>query len=68
MPYIFSTAPEKVKISVGYDQATTRADSSTGKQRPRAEHRVLGPLGHMGPITHPEVVNAEIEHFLLAAT
>jgi pimeloyl-ACP methyl ester carboxylesterase len=31
-------------------------------------HIELPGLGHMGPITHPELVNAEIERFLLAAT
>jgi pimeloyl-ACP methyl ester carboxylesterase len=30
------------------------------------EHVELPGLGHMGPITHPDVVNAEIERFLLA--
>lgn len=30
------------------------------------EHVELSGLGHMGPITHPDVVNAEIERFLLA--
>lgn len=53
-----------------------------GSQSPESAHavaRVLVPalpnvrvvelagLGHMGPVTHPEVVNAEIEQFLRAA-
>jgi pimeloyl-ACP methyl ester carboxylesterase len=35
---------------------------------PNATHIEFAGLGHMGPITHPDVVNAEIERFLLAAT
>ena len=31
---------------------------------PRAERVELPGIGHMGPITHPEVVNAEIARFL----
>lgn len=31
---------------------------------PRAEHRVLGQLGHMGPITNPDPVNEAIEEFV----
>lgn len=31
---------------------------------PRVDHRVFEQLGHMGPITHPEVVNEAIEAFL----
>ena len=31
-------------------------------------HIEFAGLGHMGPITHPDLVNAEIERFLLAAT
>lgn len=31
---------------------------------PQVEHRVFEPLGHMGPITHPEAVNDAIEAFL----
>jgi pimeloyl-ACP methyl ester carboxylesterase len=33
---------------------------------PNVTHRAFPALGHMGPITHPEVVNAEIERFLMA--
>ena len=33
---------------------------------PNVTHRELQGLGHMGPLTHPEVVNAEIERFLMA--
>jgi pimeloyl-ACP methyl ester carboxylesterase len=35
---------------------------------PNVTHIEFAGLGHMGPITHPDVVNAEIERFLLAAT
>jgi pimeloyl-ACP methyl ester carboxylesterase len=31
---------------------------------PRAQVRELAGIGHMGPITHPDVVNAEIDRFL----
>jgi pimeloyl-ACP methyl ester carboxylesterase len=31
---------------------------------PQATILVLPDLGHMGPVTHPEVVNAAIAHFL----
>jgi pimeloyl-ACP methyl ester carboxylesterase len=31
---------------------------------PRARHEELPGLGHMAPVTHPEVVNARIEEFL----
>ena len=32
---------------------------------PRLQLLELQGLGHMGPITHPEVVNAKIEDFLM---
>lgn len=34
---------------------------------PRAEAVNLPRLGHMGPVTHPEIVNAQLERFLLEA-
>jgi pimeloyl-ACP methyl ester carboxylesterase len=33
---------------------------------PAAHHETLDGLGHMGPITHPDVVNARIVRFLMA--
>jgi pimeloyl-ACP methyl ester carboxylesterase len=33
---------------------------------PAARHEALDGLGHMGPITHPDVVNARIICFLMA--
>ena len=35
---------------------------------PNVMHIEFAGLGHMGPITHPDIVNAEIERFLLAVT
>lgn len=33
---------------------------------PRAQHETLPGLGHMGPLTHADVVNARVRQFLLA--
>lgn len=33
---------------------------------PLAQHAMLDGLGHMGPITHPDAVNARIAAFLKA--
>jgi len=35
---------------------------------PNVTHVELAGLGHMGPVTHPDLVNTEIERFLFAKT
>jgi len=46
--------------------STRRLATLLGDAFPSATHEVLPEMGHMGPVTHPELVNERIEEFLLA--
>ncbi len=45
---------------------TARLGSLLRAARPTARHEVLPDMGHMGPLTHADVVNARIARFLRA--
>jgi pimeloyl-ACP methyl ester carboxylesterase len=68
-PMPLATLPMPVLIMTG--AGSTAAAHGVARRLvlavPDVTHIEFPGLGHMGPITHPEVVNAEIERFLLAA-
>ncbi len=61
MPVLLLTGRHSPRASLGVAQMLART-------LPRAECVELEDLGHMGPVTHPEVVNGPIERFLREAT
>ncbi|MDZ7592236.1 MAG: alpha/beta hydrolase [Rubrivivax sp.] len=65
-------APLPMPVLIMTGAASTAAAHGVARRLiaalPKVTHIEFPGLGHMGPITHPDVVNAEIERFLLAAT
>jgi pimeloyl-ACP methyl ester carboxylesterase len=57
VPVLYMTGKRSPAASRGVARLLTRA-------LPRVEVVEFEELGHMGPVTHPEVVNAAISNFL----
>lgn len=59
MPVLYVTGGRSPAPSLAVARLLTKA-------LPNVQVLQLESLGHMGPVTHPDVVNEAIEHFLLA--
>ena len=64
----FAAADMPALLMHGADSLWARPVSDAiAKRLPQAQQITLNGIGHMGPITHPEAVSAEVRRFLNAA-